>query len=306
MYRTHPRLFVQSRSNHLLLSGISKWIADEQMGRRKQIGMTHVPDAEHEEARKSDALRTVINGGVEIAGGAVGGALGFLAAGPLGAAAFGAGGAAAAIALKHIGEEASERLLSAREKVRIGGVLAIAAAEINQRIKNGEKVRSDSFFEEKSSGRSDAEEVAESVLLKSQREPEEEKIPYMGHLLSSVAFDDQISAEMAHQITKAAEQLTYRQLCILKVAVVKEAFGLRNEDYRGHGSFSKEIYQVLYECLDLYNRGFINFGGEVAFGPTDVAPGKMTVQGLGANLFNLMKLATIPDEALVPIVMQLR
>jgi len=143
-------------------------------------------------------------------------------------------------------------------------------------------------------------------LLKSQREPEEEKIPYMGHLLSSVAFDDQISAEMAHQITKTAEQLTYRQLCILKVAVVKEAFGLRNEDYRGHGSFSKEIYQVLYECLDLYNRGFINFGGEVAFGPTDVAPGKMTVQGLGADLFNLMKLATIPDEALVPIVMQLR
>jgi hypothetical protein len=92
------------------------------------------------------------------------------------------------MALKHIGQEASERLLGPREQVRVGGVLAIAAAEINERIKNGERVRSDNFFEEKSQGRSDAEEVAESVLLKSQREPEEKKIPYIGHLLSNVAL----------------------------------------------------------------------------------------------------------------------
>ncbi len=148
--------------------------------------------------------------------------------------------------------------------------------------------------------------MAESVLLKSQREPEEKKIPYMGHLLSNVAFDAQISAQMAHQIIKAAEQLTYRQFCILKLAVVKQAFGLREGDYRGHGSFSKELYQVLYECLDLYHRGFINFGGGVAFGPTDVAPGKMTVQGLGADLFNLMSLATIPNDDLIPIAKQLK
>jgi K+-transporting ATPase c subunit len=54
--------------------------------------------------------------------------------------------------------------------------------------------------------------VAESVLLKSQREPEEKKIPYMGHLLSSVAFDAEISANMAHQITKIAEQLNIASL----------------------------------------------------------------------------------------------
>jgi len=87
----------------------------------------------------------------------------------------------------------------------------------------------------------------------------------------------------------------------LRLAVVKQAFGLRSGDYRGQGSFSKELYQVLYECLDLYHRGFINFGGEVAFGPTGVAPGKMTVQGLGADLYNLMKLAMIPNEDLAPI-----
>lgn len=265
-----------------------------------------MPEDKTDNPKKNDNIRKLIDGGAEIAGGIVGGALGFLAGGPMGAAVGGAAGTAAALVLKHIGQEVSERLLGPREKVRVGAVLAIAAAEIGQRIENGESVRSDDFFDKRSSGRSDAEEVVESVLLKSQREPEEKKIPYMGHLLSSVAFDSQISAQMAHQIMKAAEQLTYRQLCILKLAVVKETFGLRDGDYRGHGSFSKELYQVLHECLDLYHRAFISFGDRVAFGPTDVTPGKMTVQGLGADLFNLMRLATIPDEDLIPIAAQLK
>lgn len=251
-------------------------------------------------------IRRLINTGAEIAGGAVGGALGFLAVGPVGAALLGAGGAAAAAALKHIGEEASERLLSPREQVRVGGVLAIAAAEIRQRIEHGESVRTDGFFDAKPGARPDAEEVAESVLLKSEKEPEEKKIPYMGHILSGVAFDSQIGPHLAHQIVKAAEQLTYRQLCILKLAVVKEAFALRVSDYRSHGAFAKELYQVLYECLDLYHRGLISFGGGVAFGPTDVKPGSMTVQGLGADIFNLMKLSLIPTEDLVPIALQLK
>lgn len=265
-----------------------------------------MPEDKTDIPKKNDNVRKLIDSGAEIAGGFVGGALGLLAGGSMGAAVGGAAGAAAAVVLKHIGQEVSERLLGPREKVRVGAVLAIAAAEIGQRIENGESVRSDDFFDKRSSGRSDAEEVAESVLLKSQREPEEKKIPYMGHLLSSVAFDSQISAQMAHQIMKAAEQLTYRELCILKLAVVKETFGLRDGDYRGHGSFSKELYQVLYECFDLYRRGFINFGGEVAFGPTDVAPGKMTAQGLGADLYNLMRLATIPHEDLFPVAAQLK
>lgn len=259
-----------------------------------------------DDERKNLRIRSLIDGGAEIAGGAVGGALGFLAGGPAGAAALGAGGAAAARVLKHIGNEACERLLGPREKIRLGGVLAVVSAEIDQRIKNGEKIRDDGFFQEKITGRSDAEEVAESILLKSQREPEEKKIPYMGHVLSNVAFKNEISAEMAHQITKAAEQLTYRQLCLLKLAVVKDALGLRSGHYRTQSSFSKELYQVLYECLDLYHRGFVNFGGPAAFGPTDVAPGKMTLQGLGVDVYNLMQLWTIPDPDLRPLIEVLR
>lgn len=88
---------------------------------------------------------------------------------------------------------------------------------------------------------------------------------------------------------------------------MKQGFTLKNGDYRdAGGNFTKELYQVLYECLDLYHRGLVNFGGGVAFGPTDVNPGCITIQGLGADIFNLMKLGLIPNADIAPIAMQLR
>lgn len=72
-------------------------------------------DEEIQKPEKLSGIRRLIDAGAEIAGGAIGGALGFLAAGPAGAAAGGAGGAAAAAVLKHIGGEVSERVLSPRE-----------------------------------------------------------------------------------------------------------------------------------------------------------------------------------------------
>ena len=191
------------------------------------------------DAEKDGRIRQLINHGTEIAGGAAGAALGLLIGGPVGAVIGGAGGPMAAITLRSIGQEILARQLGPREKIRVGAAFAIAAADIRQRIENGESVRTDGFFDEKQTGRSDAEEVAESVLLKAQREPEEKKIQYMGYLLSSISFNPHISVHMAHQLVKIAEQLTYRQLCILKLTVVKDKFGLRDKNYRGHGAFKK-------------------------------------------------------------------
>ena len=141
--------------------------------------------------------------------------------------------------------------------------------------------------------------------MKSQKEPEEMKLRYMAHLLSNLAFDSGISVNMAHQLTKAAEALTYRQLCILRLSSERDQFALRDEDYREHGDFSRELLQVLYEYFDLYSRGLVNFGGDVAFGPSDVVPGKTVVQGLGAELFNLMQLWEVPMDDVAPVVAQL-
>lgn len=255
--------------------------------------------------KDDDKVNAMISAGADIAGAAVGGALGFFAAGPFGAAAGGAGGTMAAHALRGVGEEVSSRLLGPREKVRVGGALAIAAAKIQSRVERGERVRQDGFFKDDENGRSDADEVAESVLLKCQREAEEKKIPYMAFLIANIAFESKISAGLAHQIVKTAESLTYRQLCIIKIAALKENSSLRASDYRGQQSFPKALYEILYECLDLYNRALVIFGGEAAFGPTDVKPASMTAQGIGVDLFDQMGLATIPQSDLNPIVEQL-
>lgn len=215
-------------------------------------------------------------------------------------------GVTASMAVQRIGDEILSRQLGPREAGRVGRVVTLAASGIVQRCKGGEKVRDDGFFKEQVPGRSDAEEVWESVLLKSQREPEEKKLPYMAHLLENLAFDTSISVYMAHQITKAAELLTYRQLCLLKLSLAKDHFNLRKDDYRGQHSFDKNLYQILYEYLDLYVRGFVNFGGEVVFGPTDIKPGSSTVQGLGADIHSLMCLDLIPDNDLTPIVVHLK
>jgi hypothetical protein len=158
------------------------------------------------------------------------------------------------IALGKVGGEISSRQLGPREEKRVGATLIIAAAEINRRLENGDALRDDGFFDEKQTGRSDAAEVAESILLKVQREPEEKKIPYMGYLLSSIAFDPEISVQMAHQLSKIAEQLTYRQSCILKLCDVKDKYNLRDKDYRDQDVDKKDLYQVLYECAELYNK----------------------------------------------------
>ena len=274
-----------------------------------------MPDQSERETEKKDRFQQLINYGVPLLGAgasaAVSSALGLI--GPEGAAVGGMVGKGIEIALSKVGQDISERHLSTREKVRIGAVLVNAAEEIRKRRKSGESLREDGFFDEKQTGRSDAEEVAESVFLKAQREPEEKKIQYMGYLISSIAFDPEISVNLAHQLTKAAEQLTYRQLCILKLCVVKDDFGLRNNNYREHYGIEKDLYEVLYECADLHNKEYIHSGLDTLTFERNalsrlrsVKPSGMAFQRIGDYLFNLMKLSLIPDEDIVPIAEQLK
>ncbi len=126
----------------------------------------------------------------EIFGSGIGGVLGFLAGDSIAATFGSAAGPIAAGMLKNIGQEFSKRELSPRKDFKVGKVLAIAALEIHQRLEKGENVRNDGFFNKKSTGRSDAEEIAEAIVLKCQREPQEKKIPYMGYLKAGIAFDE--------------------------------------------------------------------------------------------------------------------
>ena len=206
--------------------------------------------------KTDDGLRRILKHAPGPVGGAAGSALGvgLGAVGIPGGEAIGAVlGSAAGNLLSGLGQDIWERHLSHREKQRLGTVLEVMITEIWRRREVGDRIRTDGFFDDKGTGRSNATEIAESVLLKVQREPEEKKIPYMGYLFSSIAFDPEISAQMAHQLTKIAEQLTYRQLCILKLSVVKDRYSLRDEDYNNDEFPNRNLgspKQVRMHCND--------------------------------------------------------
>lgn len=266
------------------------------------------------DTQENDNIEQHIDRGIEIVSGVAGAVLGSVTGEPISGALIGtASGKGLEIALKKTKQEILARLLSSREKARTLSALDVAVEEIRQRIESGESLREDSFFDEKQTGRSDAEEVLEHMLLKAQREPEEKKIQYIGYLYGSLPFNPEISVHMAHQLMKIAEQLTYRQLCILKLCAVKDDVGLRDHNYRECESFENDLYDVLYECADLHNKEYIHSGLDTpTFEPNvlsrlrSIIPSDMTFQRIGDYLYNLMKLCLIPDEDIAPIAAQLK
>jgi hypothetical protein len=246
------------------------------------------------EEQNNNALLALIDYGSELFGAAIAGIIGFFAGGPVGAAIFGAAGAGVAKVIKSVGEEISQRHLSKREKIRSGGVLIIVADEISKRVQAGHKLRNDDFFIDSDGMK--AEQVFESVISKAQREPEERKLTYMAKLMANIAFDNNVTWEMAHFLIKAAEQLTYRQLCLINIARNNSENKLRNEDYRTQKP-SIDTVEVLYECFGLQSHEFISFGDKhFVFGLSDIIPNDMHTHGFGNALYELMGLSDMPQS----------
>jgi hypothetical protein len=264
----------------------SKWAGDEKENKKR--------------------LRSLLVQGAKITGGAVAGTIGFFAGGPVGAAALGAAGAMVSEALSHAGEDFSHRLLGPREKMRVGAVLMLSADRVRSKLDAGHKTRSDGFFDPDDTERSDAEEIAESIISKAQRETEEKKLPLLANMLANIAFEDTVNIAFAQQLVKTAEGLTYRQLCILAMIGQVDRSVLRNVDYRAVQNFSPALMQLLFEIYGLYQQGLIACGGNALLGPSDVVPARLNVQGLGAYLYNLMELSGLQDTDILPIVVELR
>lgn len=270
----------------------------------------------NEDAAQARSLLGLMNKGLRIAepsiSSAVGAAVGLLG-GPPGAVLGGLAGGVFSTAIKKLGSEMDKRFMGPREEARVGAVFVLGASEIVQRVQSGERIRSDGFFDEGERLRSDAEEVWESLLAKCQREASERKLPYMSHLFASLAFEDRIGLDMAHQLISTAERLSYRQLCIVRLCVNSESYDLRSQSYRGddkRGGRSVRVgwptVEILYECLDLYQRELIHTGDNAALGLTQIVPSAMRAHGLGLYLYDLMRLSLVPKVDIDMIAEQLR
>lgn len=249
--------------------------------------------------------RLLIAGG-EIAGGAVGGALGFLAGGPLAAAGAGAAGSIFSKAATNLLSDLASRAFSQREIVRVGATAAIAVAKIRERIERGDMLRQDGFFERGSGQRSSAEEIFEGVLQKSKNEHEERKAEFYANIFATAAFDNRFTAESLNHFLSLAERLTYRQLCILQVFSFPHQFHLFDEEYTLNylKTVSFEKMAVLHEMYDLYQLRLLKCRAPGDGEPDDymsfdqIHPTWMFPNDLGENLRHLMQLQTITQEDL--------
>lgn len=97
-----------------------------------------------------------------------------------------------------------------------------AAEGIAQELKNGKEFRKDGFFQEIPTNRSNFEEVVESTLKKVKDTTEEPKIKFMANLTKNVHFDQNLDIDTYRQILKALDELSYRQLCIIRLKVLCE------------------------------------------------------------------------------------
>jgi hypothetical protein len=203
------------------------------------------------EREKSNEL---IRSGADLAGAAVGGAIGFLAGGPGTAALAGALGVVITKCLANI----AGKVLTSRERTRIGTTAAFAISRIKERIDCGNVPRQDAFFSEPNSWLSDGEQIFEGVLLKARDEYEEKKLEFMGYFFANLAFSENISAQAASHLLKQFERLTYRQLCILALLSEKGTFNV--ECLRRNSHENPELEVLKREEMDLHSSDLGTFG----------------------------------------------
>jgi hypothetical protein len=240
------------------------------------------------EDREAAAADELIGLGAEIVGGVAATAVGFLAAGPPGALAGAAAGPVLTHSLRRVGAEVRNRIMGPREQVRVGAALAYAVDAIRIRLEAGESPRANSFIRPRKDGeRSGAEEIAEAVLLAAQREHEENKLRHYGSLLASIAFDSEIDQGSANYLTVLVSSISYRQLCLLSLAMAEGGISPLQKSLAGE--------MLAREVTDLQRRGAlipdifsddVSAGGAIFF----------FLSELGLDLVKRMNLAAISDN----------
>jgi hypothetical protein len=255
---------------------------------------------------ESQPLRSFLESGGELVGNASGAAIGFVLGGPAGAVGGTVAGSVLSQLLRRGAGEFAVRALGHREQTRVASTLEFAAVRVSEKLALGSEPRSDGFFTGESGNRSFADEIVEGVLIASQREHEEKKLTYLGNLLANIAFDPTINRTYANLLVRHAEQLSYTQLCLLRLFVVKDRFNLRLSSYKDfEEAFSGALIALLQEVYDLYSRNFISRAGSAMLGVRDVSPRATSIQGAGATMHNLMELRRIGDDELLPIALVL-
>lgn len=265
---------------------------------------------------EQDRVRGLVEAGAEVTGQALAGAAGAVAgyslSGPSGAAAGAAiGGASGPITVRmledmaHSALDFTYRMLGRREKVRVGAVVVYCYEKFQENLNEGRQPRQDGFFDDAPNGRSADKEVFEAVMLAAQREPEEKKLRFMGNLVANIAFEPQYDRAHANYLVRVAEDMSYRQLCLLSLfgrkGQLDTAFSQASN--QGETTARIELIGLMAEIHNLCERQMLTdpSGNTLVFHVSTITPLELVPANVGASLYRLMELDTIDRQELAPL-----
>ena len=215
-------------------------------------------------------------------------------------------------------------LISKRQTVRLFQWGIQAAEGIAQRLANDEKRREDGFFDEISANRANMDEVVESTLKKVLDTTEEPKIKFMANLTENVYFDSDLDIDTYRRILKILDELSYRQLCLVKLFMNADQIDL---DSLGNPNVTQNLSSILTDCFEVRDKGFIYSRNpliekieKLYVGPSEDF---LTWEGeppkyigftdktgfsniLSENMYKFAKLDQIPDEDVNAILVELK
>ncbi len=239
----------------------------------------------------SGLFENLVRAGSDIAGAAAGSAIGFVTASLPGAVAGAAAGPVITRGLLRLAAEFQQRVLSPRERVRVGAVFAMAVEKTRQNVMLGRQRNPALFGTEEQ--RSSATEICEALILSVQRDPQEKKVSLYANLIGNLPFEEQIDAGEAHQLTRFAQELTYRQLCLLAIFADPRRFQLRNRHHVGYPAMTPSLTSVLLDIYELWTKQIVQSGGLVLATYDLINPARIEVYGVGGRLYRLMELSLI-------------
>lgn len=199
-----------------------------------------------------------------------------------------------------------------KQRNNMGLVRKYVIEDIKHRRNKDESFRTDGFLGETSEKPSDFDDIVDSILLKAADELNEKKLQHIGYLTSSFAFPPEISADSAHRLIKDVENLSYRQLCLMKIASEKENFQLCDKslvERPGGEPIHQDYVYICDECVELCDQGYITIGTSrdlipgarsIVVRPNSISPGTKL---LWSNLYDRMRLAEIPRKDIDAIVL---
>ena len=160
-------------------------------------------------------IERFIEWGSNIVGTAAGGLAGQITAGPAGAVGGMVAGAFVGETIAPVLSEIGQRVLSTRQKERVGAVSILATNMLQEALANGSRLRGDAFLRARADGRSPAAEVIEHVMLAAQSSFEERKLPHLAAALTSIALAEHVDERTAHWIVGTLERLSWTKLVAL-------------------------------------------------------------------------------------------